>query len=81
MKPKLQKVPVSERALVQRLNRKLKDVDPPQLLRAARGSAAIALGNYFTVDIARNLVCEKDVDLEKLGRKLCALQEWEALSK
>ncbi len=81
------KVPVTARALVQRINRKLRGVD--QLLRKTRydheagvnGSESRAwqdLGDYYVVDLAGPIV-EDHVDLEALGRKLGVLEPWEAI--
>ena len=72
-------VPVTEKALYQRINRKLRMQD--SALKRARGRVQSALGDYFVVDYYQNIVREHHVDLEQLGRRLKALEEWEALSE
>ena len=69
------KVQITERALVQRLNRKLAKEN--ELLRAGRGERD--LGRYFVVDTRRNLIVRKDVDLESLARDIGAIAPWEEL--
>ena len=72
-----QMVPVTARALAQRINRKL--VADGQRLKATRGSRArLDLGDYFVVD-RRGLAVDTYVDIEELGRELGALQTWESL--
>jgi hypothetical protein len=71
------KVVVTERALLQRINRKLRD--KRQALKSPRGRQYRELGNYYLLDLSRNSVIERDTDIEKLGRKLGVLQTWEKL--
>jgi hypothetical protein len=72
-------VPVSERALIQRVNRKLRLND--ELLKATRGAKAEQeLDRYYVVDLRRNLLVEKDCDPETIARKLGVLREWEHVS-
>jgi hypothetical protein len=76
-------VPVSERALIQRINRKLAEED--QHLRKARGAQAQSnFGSYYIVNQNRNWVVAhaRGVDdgqawLEDLGRELGVLSKWE----
>jgi len=71
-------IPVTRRALLQRINRKLKKVS--EVLRATRGENARAdFGDYFILDLDRNAVLHKAVDLEKLGRKKGVLKKFERL--
>lgn len=73
------KVPVSERALVARINRKLATRDE-QLKRCRVSTRAYtSLGDYYVIDANRNNVLLSDVDLESLGRDLHALKPWEKL--
>jgi hypothetical protein len=73
------KVPVTTRALVQRINRKLAAED--MKLKATRGMRAVAdLGDFYVIDASRNFVVDKDVNIEELGRKVGALQPWEVLA-
>lgn len=83
---KAQKVPVSERALIQRINRKLKGDD--QKLCAARGTwdgptwhPNSDLGRYYIIDISRNFLVSSNVDLEDYGRELKVLAPWEELAE
>jgi hypothetical protein len=72
-------VPVSERALVQRINRHLKKRDA--VLKATRGGQAREeLGDYYVIDGARNIVSAKHVDVEALGRELGALMPYERVA-
>lgn len=72
------RVQVSERALIQRINRRLKRSG--EQLRAARSEAAERdLGRHFVVDVNRNAITIQNVDLEKFGRKLGVLQPWEVM--
>ena len=71
-------VPVTRRALLQRINRRLKDEG--EVVYAARGTQARRdLGDYYRLDLSRNAVIEKDVNPEALGRKLGVLQQYEYL--
>jgi hypothetical protein len=67
-------VPVSMRALVQRINRRLKVVG--EVLKAARSErVASSVGEFFTV--RRNKIATQHVDPEALGRELGVLSAWE----
>src|SRR4029077_4905862 len=55
------RVPLSERALVQRINRKLATQD--EVLKKTRGARAIQeLGDYYILDLRANALLFKDVD-------------------
>jgi hypothetical protein len=78
------KVPVSERALLQRVNRRL--AKDNEQLRTARGfrdglyrHEDSTLGRYYAVDLSRNVVTAAHIDLEKWGRELEVLKPWEVL--
>lgn len=85
------KVQVSERALIQRINRKLQQQPNPESLRTARNDRqAEELGNYYVVETgiggqarkaASSGIVYVHVDLEKLGHKLGVIQPWEALKR
>ena len=68
-------VPVTERALLQRINRKLESV------RATRNIPLHdpSFGKYMRVDVNRNLIIDRDVDLSDLGRELKVLAPWESV--
>lgn len=83
MPTKPRKVPVTERALIQRINRKL--VKEHELLRTARlrpdGNQETDLGRFFVVDTFHNRVARTNVDIEEQGRELGVLQPWEVLAE
>ena len=72
MSASLRKMPVTVRALVQRINRAL--ASDGKRLRATRGRIA---GTYYLV--AGGRVTQSAVNLDALGRKLGVLHEWETL--
>lgn len=73
------KVPVTKRALIQRVNRALAK-DGEQLKATKGAQAQLDLGEFYVVDVSGNSVSRKDVDLEKLARELGALKPYEALA-
>jgi hypothetical protein len=73
-----QKVTVTERALIQRINRKL--AKDGEKLRTTRGHFEPSLGRHYVIDLNRNFVVRKQFDLEELGRQLNVLQPWEDLA-
>ena len=84
---KQQKVLVSERALIQRINRKLNAED--QKLKAARGFwdrqrnlhyDDTNVGRFYVVDLLRNFVVDSHIDLAQYARKLGAMASWEELA-
>lgn len=76
----MKRVPVTPRALAQRINRKLKEKD--QGLKATRGDRwRHELGDYYIVDVSANAIVRKDVNLEKFGRQLGVLQPFEELKE
>lgn len=79
MTPKKQKVPVTARALVQRINRALKKEH--QQVRATRGTGNmwITLGDFYVVDIQGHFIDSHHVDIEKLARNLDVIEAWEEL--
>jgi hypothetical protein len=71
-----EKVAVTMRALIQRINRKLRDQD--EVLKTSRGERARnEIGNYYCLDIKRNALSAKHVDPEEWGRDLGVLRPWE----
>ncbi len=70
------KVPVSTRALMQRLNRAMWDDD--RMVKATRGRRAfIDLGEYYVLDWRINGIVETHVDLEELGKEYEVLKDYE----
>ena len=74
-----QTVPVTERALIQRINRKLHAGGAK--LRTAQGLAEIHMGRFYTVSFRKNRVLQQHVDLEAFGRKLGALADFEHMEQ
>ena len=71
-------VPVTVRALLQRVNRRLRADD--QKLVTARGERVrTELGNYYLLDTARNRIIEQHVDLGELAREVGALAGHESV--
>lgn len=83
--PTLTRVAVSERAVVQRINRKLRAVyeeDGIDLheLKKNRGARAIQeLGDYYVLDCRANFVIEDHVDPEDYARELGVLAPFESV--
>jgi hypothetical protein len=72
------KVPVTVRALIARINRKLA---PDLQLKIARGRARVDVGDYYVVNTRINGVMQryKDCDPEELGRELDVLKGYEVV--
>ncbi len=72
--------PVTERALIQRINRVL--AKKQELLKKCREASGSYnnLGDYYTIDVYRNAIIDTHLNLEKLGRKLDVLAKWESLA-
>ena len=69
-------IPVTERALIQRINRKLRK--DAEIMKVARGARAESnLGRYYTIDLHRNYLLHDHLDLETVGRELGVLAEFE----
>jgi hypothetical protein len=74
-KTKKMRAPVSLRAVIQRINRKLR---PDKTLKASRGEPArLDVGAFYVVDHRTNAIQQRDVDLEALARELGVLKPWE----
>jgi hypothetical protein len=72
------KVPVSTRAVIQRINRRLKADN--QVLRATRGARAqFNLGYYWVHEYARNLALQTHVNPGVFARELGVLADYEAV--
>jgi hypothetical protein len=79
-KKKIRKVPVSERALAQRINRKL--AHEGQLLKVYKGTRyENDLGRYYIVGLQTNVVEATHCDLEKIGREMRCLADFEELAE
>ena len=74
------KVPVTHRALFQRINRALEKEG--QILKTTRGDKwRSSLGDYYVVDLSRNIIVSTHVDPEELGREIKALAPYESMEK
>lgn len=72
------KVPLSERALLKRINRKLKK--DHEMVKKCRGDRwRHELGDLYAVDLYRNVIVVKNIDLEDEAKKLGVIQPWERL--
>jgi len=69
------KVPVSARALLQRINRKLAKAG--EMVHKSRSGHC---GEYFRIDTKRNILTETAVNLDGLGRRVGVLRAWETLA-
>ena len=77
------KVPVSERAVIARINRKLKP-EGRQLKTKRGGWRQDISGPYYVLDVERNTVVaggsvHSRIDLEQFARKLEVLSEYEKM--
>jgi hypothetical protein len=74
-----QKVPVSERALYQRIDRKLR-ADRQQMLKTSRSERMEQdMGRYYVIDMYRNVTVWHHVNLVSFARELGVIQPWEEL--
>ena len=73
------KVQVTTRALVQRIDRLL--AKDGQMLKKTRKKSRwfSETGEYFIINFNQNAIVAKHVDLEKLGRELGALKDYEEI--
>ena len=78
MPKKKHQVPVSERAAIQRINRKLAP-EGCKLLKTRGMQAFLNLGTYHVIDVHRNHVVDSHIDLEAFGRKWGAIAGWETV--
>lgn len=81
MKTKQHFVPITRRALVQRIGRAL-EKRGERLKANLRPGLAPDIGTHFTVDIDKKSVVQTHLDdLEALGRKLGVLNPYERVEK
>ena len=75
-----QKVPVTMRAVLQRINRTLARRGDHRI-KATRGGARLReeLGDYYVIAVERHFIVETDVNPEAYGRDLGVLRPWERL--
>jgi hypothetical protein len=78
MAKRIQKIPISMRALIARINRKLKP--EWKMLCASRGARAQQeLGDYHVVNFHQNVIVDDHVDPEDLGRGLGVMRRYERI--
>jgi hypothetical protein len=71
-------VPVTRRALIQRLNRRLSE-DHQVLKKSREGFVRSNLGEYYILNLDLNQVDAMHVDPEILAKKLKVLAPWEII--
>jgi hypothetical protein len=69
-------VPVTVRAITQRINRKLAEQNE-QLKRSRGERSSSDLGDYYVLDFSRNAVVADHVNLATLAKELGVLRPWE----
>jgi len=72
---------VSERAVLARINRKLKKDDI--IVKKCRESsrAYLDLGDYYSVDFYHNRIIDMHIDLAQLAKDASVLAPWETMAK
>ena len=76
---KAMKVPVTERSVVARVNRRLQAAG--EQLKPARSEQVRAqVGDWYVLNVKRNGIVRKDVALEVIARECGALKDWEVVS-
>ena len=74
------KVMVSERALIQRINRKLSKESKALKTSREKSVGFQITGRFYIVDDSRDSVAATDIKLEGLGRELNVLKAYEELA-
>ena len=73
------RVPVTMRALLQRINRRL-EADGDKVLKVARSARARQyLGNYYIIDVTKNAIAGIGIKPEDYAMRLGVLAEWEEI--
>jgi len=73
---KARKLGVTTRAVIQRINRKLKpDLEGLKVSRSER--MRLDVGQFYIVNYRMNVIRQHDVEPEALGRELGVLKDWE----
>jgi hypothetical protein len=76
------RVKVSRRALLQRLNRVLaRSGHVLKKSRPTKYGSRYGLGDYYVVDLRANVIRRRDVDIRKLARRNGVLAPWERLER
>ena len=74
------KLKITERALVQRLNRAMSK-HGLKLKKSRTAQTQSSVGEWFILDTKKNFVVYQDVDLGGLAKKWKVLADWEELEK
>ena len=79
--PKTKKyaVPISERALLARINRQLVKEDQ-KLVKTRSEKVKVEVGDCYLLNVERNAILRMPVDLEDLGHDLGVLKRYEVLA-
>jgi hypothetical protein len=74
------KIEVTKRSLIQRLNRALA---PDQVLKSNRRSDRMIeeIGEYCILDLKQKRIVQRHVDLLQLAKKLGAIEAWEEIGE
>ncbi len=73
-------VPVAEKALLMRINRKLAKEGRLQVKKLRGELARTELGDFYLLDLNRNAIKATHLDLEAYARELGVLAPYEALN-
>jgi hypothetical protein len=76
-----QQLPVTRRALEQRIDRAITKQNEFAQLHRTHGRASYELGEYFVLDHRTNTLIARNINLEQYGRKLNVLADGEYLSE
>jgi N-acetylglutamate synthase-like GNAT family acetyltransferase len=75
----MDKIILSEVAVIKRINRKIKH--DGLCLRKSRARYRNELGDFYLIDVNRNVIDATGVDIEVYGRELSVISPWEELDK
>jgi len=77
---KLKRIPVSERALLARLNRHLRNRG--KVIKKCRywSRDHFTLGDYFAVDLYRNVIIAHHIDLSDWAKNRGVIKDYESLA-
>lgn len=79
-KKSVRTVPLTRRAVEQRINRALTKQNQFAKLIKRRGQAGwVELGDYYIIDLRTNALLGHHIDIEAHARKLKVLEDWEFL--
>ena len=76
----MQKVKVSERAIIARINRRLTKQNEKLIICEETSPNFAELGRYYIVDLNQNTITGKWFDIERLGTELKVLKGYEEIN-